>query len=220
MRAELSGAGSLIIDAGTTLELAGADAQSRHVLRRRRQLLQLDNALGFTGTITAVSSGRRHLFEMSGPGSITTTASGDAIDFTASGGIVGNAGDVTLTPGGALSGAANGIDVVQNGIGDLSIKPAGSVTGLAGDGVIAEISATGSGNIVVDDSVDVTGTGSGSLGVFAENLNAANKGNVTVTQLGGASTASACCDLRRYRRRWQRYSRVGRQGHGDGRAGH
>jgi hypothetical protein len=180
----LSGAGSLIIDAGATLELAGADAQSV-TFSGGIGTLQLDNALGFTGTITAVSSAGG-TFEITGPGSITTT-SGDAIDFTASGGILGDAADVTLTPAGALTGAANGIDVVQNGVGDLTIKPAGDVVGLVGDGVIAEDSTTGSGNIVVDDSVSVTGTGSGSTGVLAENLNAANAGNISVTQLGGAS---------------------------------
>ena len=179
----LSGAGSLLIDAGATLELAGADAQSV-TFSGGLSTLQLDNALGFTGTITAVSSAGG-TFTITGPGSITTT-SGDAIDFTASGGTPSHPADVTLTPAGAVTGAVNGIDVVQNGVGDLTIEPAGKVVGLAGGGIIAEIGATGSGNIVVDDSVSVTGTGSGSVGVLAENLNTADSGNVTVTQLGGA----------------------------------
>ena len=42
----------------------------------------------------------------------------------------------------------------------------------------------------MNNSVLVTGTGSGSIGLLAENLNGANNGNVTVTQLGGASGGS------------------------------
>jgi hypothetical protein len=183
----LSGAGSLIIDTGATLELAGADAQTiTFAGRTGSETLQLDNVLGFTGTIAGVSS-TGGTFTIAGPGDITS-ASGDAIDFTASGGVVGNEADVTLTPSGAITGAANGIDVVQNGAGDLNVDPSGDVEGLAGDGVIAEDSATGTGNIFVNGATgSATANGMGSVGLLAENLNAANTGNITVTQLGGAS---------------------------------
>ena len=183
----LSGAGSLIIDAGATLELAGADAQTIS-FAGGIGTLQLDHALGFTGTIAGTSS-TGGTFTITGAGDITS-ASGDAIDFTASGGVAGNEADVTLTPSGAITGAANGIVVVQNGAGDITVDPSGNVVGHAGDGVIAEDSATGTGNIFVNGGTgSATGTGTGSVGLLAENLNAANAGDITVTQLGGASGA-------------------------------
>ena len=181
----LTGVGTLIIDGGATLELAGADAQTV-TFAGGSDTLQLDStALGFTGTIAGVSSSGG-TFDITGAASVTST-SGDAIDFTSSGGTSGDPADVTLTPSGGTTGAANGIQVIQNGVGDITVDPTGNVTGLAGDGIIAEVSATGSGNIVVDDAVLATGTGAGSIGVLAENLDAADNSNVTVTQLGGAS---------------------------------
>ena len=47
---------------------------------------------------------------------------------------------------GTITGADNGIYVVQNGVGDIAIDPTGDVTGYAGDGIFAEDSATGSGH--------------------------------------------------------------------------
>ena len=180
----LSGVGALIIDNGATLELGGATAQTI-TFAGGSNTLQLDNLLGFTGTISGVAS-TGGTFAITGPGNIITAA-GDALDFTASGGTAGNPAKVTFTLGGTLTGAANGIVVIQNGAGDITLDPSGNVTGLAGDGIIAEDSATGSGNIVVHATGSVTGTGSGSIGILAENLNAANKGNISVTALGGAS---------------------------------
>ncbi len=183
----LSGAGSLIIDAGATLELAGANAQTITFAGGvGSETLQLDDVLGSTGTIAGVSS-TGGTFTITGAGDVTSTG-GDGIDFTASGGIVGNEADVTLTPSGAITGAANGIVVIQNGVGDITVDPSGNVVGHAGDGVIAEDSATGTGNIFVNGGTgSATGTGTGSIGLLAENLNAANTGNITVTQKGGAS---------------------------------
>ena len=183
----LSGTGVLIIDAGATLELAGANAQTV-TFAGGSDTLRLDNVLGFTGTIAGVSSTGGD-FTITGQGSVTST-SGDAIDFTASGGVAGNTANVTLTPSGAITGAANGIVVIQNGVGDVTVDPSGNVVGQAGDGIIVEDSATGFGNIVVHDTGSVTGSGAGSVGLLADNLNAANRGNITITQLGGASGGS------------------------------
>ena len=79
------------------------------------------------------------------------------------------------------------LQVVQNGSGDITVNPTGAVVGTAGDGVIAEQSATGTGNINVTSTGNVSGTGAGAIGLFAENLDAANNGNVTVTATGGVS---------------------------------
>ncbi len=180
----LSGTGSITIDAGATLELAGSGSETITFVGGN-DTLQLDNTLGFTGAIAGVSSTAGN-FGITGLGNVTT-ASGDAIDFTSSGGAAGNPANVTLTPGGNLTGALNGIDVIQNGSGDITINPSGSVVGQAGDGVIADQSASGTGNISVNASGSLTGTGTGSIGLLAEILNSANSGNITVTSTGGAS---------------------------------
>ena len=185
----LSGAGSLVIDAGATLQLGGAGAQAvtfSDVSDTLQDTLQLDNGHGLTGTISGLSS-TSGSFVITGQGNITTT-SGDAIDFASSGGTSGNGNgaNVTLTPSGTLTGAANGIKVVQNGVGDLTVDASGDVTGNAGDGVLAKVSANAHGNIVVDDTGSVTGNGSGSIGLLAENLDAGDNGDITITQAGAS----------------------------------
>ena len=185
----LTGTGHVIIDKGATLELAGADGQTV-TFAGDGATLQLDSSAlhSFTGTIAGVSSAGGN-FTVTGAGNITST-SGDALDFTARGGTADHPANVMLTPSGKLTGAANGIHVVQNGTGDLTVDPSGNVTGLAGNGIVVEDSASGGvGNIVVHDtgSATGTGTGAGSVGLLVENLNAANNGNITITQLGGAS---------------------------------
>jgi hypothetical protein len=189
----LTGAGKVIIDKGATLELAGANGQTI-TFAGDGATLQLDSTtLPFTGTIAGVSTVGGN-FTITGPGNITST-SRDALDFTATGGTVGSPANVTLTPSGKLSGAANGIVVIQNGTGDLTVDPSGNVTGLAGNGIIVEDSSTGVGNIVVHDSGSTTGTGTGSVGLLVENSNKANDGNITITQLGGASGDSYGFDV-------------------------
>ena len=98
----------------------------------------------------------------------------------------------------ALSGfnvSGSPFQIIQNGTGDITLDPSGSVVGQAGDGVIAEQSSSGTGNIIVNASGSLTGTGSGSTGLLAENLNAANAGNITVTATGGASGAFDGIDI-------------------------
>ena len=180
----LTETGTLIVDNGGTLELAGAGAETI-TFSGGSDTLQLDNALGFTGTISGASS-TGGTFAISGYGVVTAT-SGDAIDFTASGGVAGNAGNVVLTPDGTITGAANGIELIQNGFGDLTIDLSGNIAGQAGDGIIADQSASGTGNIFVDNTGSVTGTGTGSIGLLAEILNSADIGNITIRQFGGVS---------------------------------
>ncbi len=183
----LSGAGAVLVDSGATLILDGASAQTV-TFTGNGGTLELNDGPGLTamsGTISAVSS-TGGAFAITNPGAVTTT-SGDAIDFTASGGTAANMAEITVAPGGTITGAANGIVVTQNGVGDIAVNTAGAVTGQAGDGILAQDSASGVGNIVVTASGSVTGTGTGSVGLLAENLNAANSGNITVTATGGAS---------------------------------
>src|SRR6185312_3928871 len=175
----LTGGGTVIIDAGATLELAGADAETITFEggADTTTTLTLDStAIPFTGTISgnATTGGT---FEIDGQGSITTT-SGDAIDFNASNGTDTDPANVTVTLGGTITGAANGIAVIQNGIGDVTVDTSGAVTGKAGYGILAEISATGTGNIVVDATGKVSGSGAGIDGLLAENLDPSNSGTV------------------------------------------
>ncbi|WP_346015321.1 VCBS domain-containing protein [Bradyrhizobium sp. 39] len=182
----LSGVGSVIIDNGATLELAGATAQTI-AFAGGTDTLQLDKVAGqsFTGTIAGQST-KAGTFTIKGAADITTS-SGDALDFTASGGTSAAPADIVLTPTGALTGAANGVAITQNGTGDISFTATGDIKGLAGHGIWLRDSATGAGDITVNDLTGkATGTGANSVGVLVENLNSANAGGISITQLGGA----------------------------------
>ncbi|WP_334534472.1 VCBS domain-containing protein [Bradyrhizobium sp. AZCC 2230] len=182
----LTGAGSLVIDDRATLELAGATAQTV-TFAGGTDTLQLDKVAGqsFTGTIAGQSS-KGGTFTVTGAADITTS-SGDALDFTATGGTLAKPAGIVLTPTGALKGAANGVVVTQNGIGAISLTATKDITGLAGNGITLRDSATGAGAITVNDLTGkATGTGANSVGVLVENLNAANAGDISITQLGGA----------------------------------
>lgn len=182
----LTGGGSVTIDNGATLELAGADAQTI-TFAGGTDTLQLDKVVGesFTGTIAGQST-KAGTFTIKGTADITTS-SGDALDFTASGGTLATPADIVLTPTGALTGAANGIVVTQNGTGGISLTASGNITGQNGHGIWLRDSATGAGNITVNNLTGkATGTGANSVGVLVENLNVANNGAISITQLGGA----------------------------------
>jgi len=183
----LTGAGTLIIDDKATLELAGATAQTV-TFAGGADTLQLDKVAGqsFTGTITGQSS-TDGTFTVTGAADITAS-SGDALDFTASGGTSAKPANIVLTPSGALTAATNGIVVTQNGTGNISLTATGNVTGLAGNGITLRDSASGVGNITIDNVTGIaTGTGATSEGILVENLNVANAGDISITQLGGAA---------------------------------
>src|SRR5262249_41135151 len=92
----LSGDGSLTIGHRAAPGLAGATAQTI-TFAGGTDTLQLDNVAGqsFTGTIAGQSS-TSGTFNIKGAGNITT-ATGDALDFTASGGTLANPADIVLT---------------------------------------------------------------------------------------------------------------------------
>lgn len=181
----ITGIGTLIVDDGATLELGGADAQTV-TFAGGANTLQLDaTSHGFTGTITGEAS-TGGAFTVTGDADINSSK-GNALDVTASGGTSGNRGDIVLTPTGVLTGATNGIVVTQNGTGDISLTATSDIKGLAGNGITLRASATGSGDITVSNLTGkATGTGANSVGVLVENLNSANGGDISITQLGGA----------------------------------
>ncbi|WP_246666719.1 VCBS domain-containing protein [Bradyrhizobium guangdongense] len=170
----LTGAGTLIIDDGATLALGGADAQTV-TFAGGADTLQLNKGSGFTGTIAGEAS-TGGTFTVTGNGDITSTT-GDALDFTASGGVTGNAADIVLTPTGVLTGAANGIVVTQNGVGDISLTTGGAVTGLSGDGIVLQHVATGAGDVTATIGASV----SGAIGL---DVLANGTGDVSITNNG------------------------------------
>lgn len=181
----ITGVGTLIVDDNATLELGGADAQAVTFAGGTNTLQLDDTSHGFTGTITGQAS-TGGTFTVTGDANIATST-GDALDFTASGGTSGHHGDIELTPTGALTGAANGVVITQNGTGDISLTATKDITGLAGNGITLRDSATGIGGITVNNLTGkATGTGANSAGVLVENLNAGNNGDISVTQRGGA----------------------------------
>nr|WP_246504522.1 VCBS domain-containing protein [Bradyrhizobium agreste] len=181
----ITGVGTLVVEDGATLELGGADAQTV-TFAGGVDTLKLDaTSHDFTGTITGQAS-TGGTFTVTGDGDINSSL-GDAFDFTASGGTSGNRANIVLTPTGALTGAANGLVVTQNGAGDISLTATKDITGGAGNGITLRNSATGSGDITVNNLTGkATGSGANSVGVLVENLNAGNGGDISITQLGGA----------------------------------
>lgn len=182
----ITGVGTLLVDDGAKLELGGADAQTV-TFAGGVNTLKLDaTSHDFTGTITGKAS-TGGTFTVTGDGDINSSL-GDALDFTASGGTSGNRANIVLTPTGALTGAANGLVVTQNGAGDISLTATKDLTGGAGNGITLRHSATGSGDITVNNLTGkATGTGANSAGVLVENLNGGNSGDISIAQLGGAA---------------------------------
>ncbi|MGZ5874122.1 MAG: beta strand repeat-containing protein [Bradyrhizobium sp.] len=175
--------GFLEIENGGTLSLGGASSFTVDFAGTGGNLV-LGNSPGFTGTINALSTATGPV-TITGSGAVTAS-SGDAIDLTASGGTVGSPANLGIALSGAITGAGAGISAIQSANGDIVIATSGSVIGLAGRGIIAEETSTGVGNILVDGTGDVTGTGNhgNASAILAENLNPANSGNVVVSQTG------------------------------------
>ncbi|MBR0877306.1 hypothetical protein ACVMGC_005067 [Bradyrhizobium barranii subsp. barranii] len=171
----ITGAGTLIIDNNTTLELGGADAQTV-TFAGGTNTLEIDKTShAFTGTITgqATTGGT---FTVTGDAGINS-GKGDALDFTASGGTIGNRGNIVLTPSGTLTGATNGIVVTQNGIGDISLTTSGDITGQTANGIVLHDGANGAG--------DITATiGGGVSGAVGLDIVSHGNGAVTVTNNG------------------------------------
>ncbi|APG15723.1 hypothetical protein BKD09_46315 [Bradyrhizobium japonicum] len=174
----ITGTGTLIIDDDATLELGGADAQTV-TFAGGTNTLEIDKTShAFTGTIAgqATTGGT---FTVTG-GADINSGKGDALGFTASGGTIGNRGNIVLTPSGTLTGATNGIVVTQNGIGDISLTTSGDITGQTGNGIVLHDGANGAG--------DITATiGGGVSGAVGLDIVSHGNGAVTVTNNGHIS---------------------------------
>ena len=140
---------------------------------------------GITGTVNVISIASGPVV-ISGNASVTS-ATGDAIDLSATGGTQVAPANLSINLTGPITGAASGITVVQNASGSITITTSGPVIGQAGQGISVQQGATGVGNILVNGSGNVTGTGAGFSGILAQNLNTANNGDVTISQTGNIS---------------------------------
>ena len=94
---------------------------------------------------------------------MSRSVTGDAIDLSAIGGTQANPSNLSVVPTGAITGAANGIAVIQNAFGNIAVTTSGPVIGQAGRGIFAEESATGVGSVLVGGSGAVAGSGNGSM---------------------------------------------------------
>ena len=182
----VTGTGSIQVGDNDTLTLDGSVSETVTFLggmaTSNGGTLVLNDGSGDTDTVSAIST-TRGTFTIQGSG-VVDSASGDGIDFTASGGTPSYPAIIDIDTGGAITGAARGIAVTQSGAGDVTIGANGNVTGSSGGGIVATDSAAGTGNILIDGTGNVTGTGSTSVGINAQITNAANSGDVTVDQSG------------------------------------
>jgi large repetitive protein len=173
----------IVASAGATVSLAGSPPFIAEFAGIGGNLALGSSAI--TSTVNAISIA-------SGPvgivGSANVTAStGDGIDLAANGGTQATPSNIGVAPTGAVTGAATGISVIQNGAGSIGIVTSSPVIGLAGRGIFAEESATGIGAIVISGSADVTGTGDAFSGIVAQNLDTADGSNVTVSETGNVT---------------------------------
>jgi FecR-like protein/Big-like domain-containing protein len=162
--------------ANATVELAAVLGGLNVTFGGTSGLLKLDSTVssGQSAGISAVSTNAPT--EITASGSISSTVA-DAVDVTSGGGAV------SLTTG-AVTGALSGFSVTQNGTGDVTVTASGPVVGQDGRGIFVDVSATGNGGILINGSGNVTGTGTGNSGIFAEILNAADDSDINVRQTG------------------------------------
>ena len=140
---------------------------------------------GATGGIVAMHSGTGAV-RITSSDSVTATA-GDAISADSGGGAI------TISGAHTVSGSALGITATSGG-GDISILGVGltgGVEGSAGNAIYAN--ANGGGNIIIGGSGenaigDVTGTGSTSHGIYAQNFGVDR--SITIDTSGGAVMGS------------------------------
>ena len=179
----ISGSGQLEIANLATMVLDGSDA-GEHITflgnsgsgTSAGTLTLSDVFPGAADATINASSSTKGVFTIDGAGNVDT-ASGDAIDFTGTGGssFTGtSAGALTVSLTGAISGADNGIVVTQKGIGNINVSASGDVTGNDGSGIDVVIpgATTGGGNITVT-AANVTGTGTDQSASMPKSITAA-----------------------------------------------
>jgi VCBS repeat-containing protein len=143
---------------------------------------------GATGIHAGYQPGNNSVVNATVTGDVTVTSNavihatnGDGIDAFNYG-----SGDVTISTGttSAITASADGLFADAFGGGDVNVTNKGSISA----GLYGIFAATvGAGNIVVGSTGGVTATGTGTIGILAENLDTAGTGDVSVTESGGVS---------------------------------
>ena len=173
----------IVASAGATVSLAGSPPFIAEFTGIGGNLALGSSAITSTVDAISIASGAVGIV---GGASVTTSA-GDGIDLAANGGTQASPSNIGVAPTGAVTGAATGISVVQNGVGAIGVVTLSPVTGLAGRGILAEQSVTGIGSIVISGSGNVTGTGDAFSGIVAENLDTADSSSVAVSTTGNVT---------------------------------
>ncbi len=173
----------IVASAGATVSLAGSPPFIAEFTGIGGNLALGSSAITSTVDAISIASGAVGIV---GGASVTTSA-GDGIDLAANGGTQASPSNIGVAPTGAVTGAATGISVVQNGVGAIGVVTSSPVTGLAGRGILAEQSVTGIGSIVISGSGNVTGTGDAFSGIVAENLDTADSSSVAVSTTGNVT---------------------------------
>jgi T5SS/PEP-CTERM-associated repeat protein len=190
---QLTGAGTITLSNGASLVLGTSTTFAPISVTSANSTLRV----AVDNDVLTVSGDGNTISETGNNESLTLNGNNDTVSLTGTNGTINVAGgnaaitllgtsdQVNVTS--AITGAANGISLIQNGAAGVTISAPNAVTGQSGNGILAEVSSSGSGNIVVNATGSVSGSGTGSDGILAMNLNAANGGNVTVTATGGVS---------------------------------
>jgi hypothetical protein len=124
--------------------------------------LQLDNTVtsGAAAGVDATSTGTAAM-TITGVGNVSSSGA-DGIDATSAG------GNITIMPGGSVSGAGNGIFATQDGAGNVTISVESGVTITGSTQLGIEALSEGTGNISVSTTTGDT-IDSGGAGILAEN---------------------------------------------------
>ena len=189
---QLTGAGTITLSNGARLVLESSTTFAPITVASTGSTV----TVSVDNDVLTVSGDGNIINETGNNESLTLNGNNDTVSLTGNGGIINVAGgNAAITLSGSsdqvnvaspITGSV-GISVIQSGVGDVNLSAANAITGQSGHGILAEQNASGVGNIVVNTTGSVTGSGTGSDGILAMNLNAANGGNVTVTATGGAS---------------------------------
>jgi T5SS/PEP-CTERM-associated repeat protein len=196
VKGQLTGAGTITLSSGANLILESSTTFAPITVASTGSTV----TVSVDNDVLIVPGDGNMISETGNNESLTLNGNNDTVSLTGNGGTIKVAGGnaaITLSSASdqanvtsAIAGAI-GISVVQNGAGDVNISAPNAVTGQSGHGILAEENASGVGNIVVNATGSVAGTGSGADGILAMNLDAANGGNVTVTATGASGTQNA-----------------------------
>ena len=175
---EVVTSGTIIIENGQTIEVAGASSALTASYIGTGGTLTTDAAVtgGASAGISATSTDGAPMTINAGAG--VTSTGVDAIDATNSGG----AGDLSITANGTTNGAFNGISATQNGSGNVSVTtgPDAIISTPSGGEQGNRALTYGGGSIFVTTGAN-SQINTGSSGIYALNLASSASPSSTIT---------------------------------------